>query len=188
MGRTVTIRQIELALGGSPGFWGADLQIRVGDTTNFAGLAPVATATDVGGWVTADLSTPATGRYLQVWFTKLPKDQQGTFQEHVYGITVHGSAQRPSSRSASRVNVHTTAKTASRPGGAHSGGGYGPGAYGYGYGGYGSYGQGDYGHSDGGHGGGAHGGSHGHGGHDGGGNGPGSHRGGYGGGNGGDGR
>ena len=200
MGRTVTIKRIELALGGSPGFWGADLQIRVGDSTDLMSLAPVATATDAGGWVTADLGTPATGRYVQVWFTKLPKDQQGTFQEHVYGITVHGSAPRPSSRSASWVNIHTTARTASRSPGAHSGGGFGHGAYGHG-------GPGGYGHGNGGYGGGANsGGGHGSSGHDGGvngggghdgggghggggpgthggGDGPGSHGGGYGGGN-----
>jgi hypothetical protein len=112
MGRTVTIRQVELALGGSPGVWGADLQIRVGDSPDLMGLAPVATASDVGGWVTAELQAPATGRYVQIWFTKLPLDQQGTYQEHVYGVTVHGFAPRPSSSSARRVNkIHTTSQT-----------------------------------------------------------------------------
>jgi len=181
MGRSVTIKQVKLALAGSPGFWGADLQIRIGDSADLAGLPPVATATDVGGWVTADLRAPATGRYLQVWFTKLPKDQQGTFQEHVYGITVHGSAPRPSSRSASRVNIHTTAKTITRSWDVHGGvGSPHGGSHGNGHGNGHGYG---YGNShDGGH---SHGGSHGYdGGH--------AHGGGHGdyggGGNGGDGR
>jgi hypothetical protein len=132
MGRTVTIRQVELALGGSPGLWGADLQIRVGDTPDLAGQAPVAAAEDAGGWVTAKLQAPATGRYVQIWFTKLPLDPQGTFQEHVYGVTVHGSAPRPSRSSASWVNVHATGKAShsGRPRDAHRGGGHGHGGTG----------------------------------------------------------
>jgi hypothetical protein len=163
MGRTVTIRQIKLALGGSPGFWGADVQIRVGDSPNLAGLAPVATANDVGGWVAADLKGPVTGRYVQIWFTKLPLDQQGTFQEHVYGITVHGSAPRPTNSSASRINTHTTSHTDGQSRGAHSGGGHGHGGHqGGGDGGGHGDGGGPHGH-DGGHGGGhAHGGGFGH--------------------------
>jgi hypothetical protein len=169
MGRTVTVRQIELALGGSPGFWGADVQIRIGDTPDLAGLPPVATASDVGGWVTADLRAPASGRYVQVWFTKLPLDQQGTFQEHVYGITVHGSAPRPTHSSASWVNnLHTTGHTTGRTWGTHHSEGHGEGHGSHGYGGY--HGSGA-GHGDGGHG---HGGG-GHGGFGGGGHGGGGH-------------
>jgi hypothetical protein len=174
MGRTVTIRQIKLALGGSPGFWGADVQIRVGDNPNLAGLAPVATANDVGGWVTADLKGPVTGRYVQIWFTKLPLDQQGTFQEHVYGVTVHGSAPRPTNSSASRINTHTSSHTDGQSRGAHSGGAHSGGGHGHG----GPQGGGGHGHGDGqghgggygdGHGHGDGGGPHGHdGGHDGG--------------------
>jgi hypothetical protein len=106
MGRTVTIRQIELELAGSPGFWGANLQIRIGDSPDLAGVAPVMQARDVGGWVTARLHSPATGRYVQIWFTRLPLDAQGTYQEHVYGITVHGSP-RPSSPPARWPGAHT---------------------------------------------------------------------------------
>jgi hypothetical protein len=144
MGRTVTVRQIELALGGSPGFWGADVQIRVGDSPDFAGLAPVATANDVGGWVTTELGAPVTGRYVQIWFTKLPLDQQGTFQEHVYGITVHGSAPRPSNTSASRISTHTTSRTVGQSRDTHSGDGHGYGGY-HGGGGHGSSGHGSSG-------------------------------------------
>jgi hypothetical protein len=151
MGRTVTIRQVKLALGGSPGLWGADLQIRVADTPDLAGLAPVAAADDVGGWVTAKLQAPATGRYVQIWFTKLPLDPQGTFQEHVYGITVHGSAPRPSRSSASWVNVHATSRAShsDRSRSAHHGDGNGHGGNSHG------------GNSHGGNGHGGHGGGHG---------------------------
>ncbi len=155
MGRIVTVRQIQLALGGSPGLWGADLQIRVGDSPNLASLTPVASASDVGGWVSAKLHAPVSGRYLQVWFTKLPLDAQGTYQEHVYGITVHGSAHRPSQSSAGHVN--TTSKTTGRSwttrAGGHAGGGWG------GHGGHGGHDGGDGGsHAFGG----GHGGGRGH--------------------------
>jgi hypothetical protein len=164
MGRTVTIRQVELALGGSPGFWGADLQIRVGDTPDLAGLAPVSAVDDVGGWVTAKLQTPATGRYVQIWFTKLPLDPQGTFQEHVYGITVHGSAPRPSRSSASWVNVHAHSRDShsGRSRDAHRGDGHGHDGYGNGGHGGGGYGgrRGDGGYGNGSHGGGSYGGGH----------------------------
>ncbi|HEY6786103.1 MAG TPA: hypothetical protein VI365_02210 [Trebonia sp.] len=129
MGRTVTVNQIELALGGSPGFWGADVQIRIGDTPDLAGLAPVATANDVGGWVTADLHAPVAGRYVQIWFTKLPLDQQGTYQEHVYGITVHGSAPQQSHSSPSRISTHATSQTVGQLRDSHSDNGHGYGGY-----------------------------------------------------------
>jgi hypothetical protein len=91
MGRVVTIRQVQLALAGGPGFQGADVEIRIGDTPDLANAKPVAVAYGVGGWVMQKLSSPATGRYVQIWFTKLPLDSSGTYQEHVYGVTVHGS-------------------------------------------------------------------------------------------------
>jgi hypothetical protein len=103
MGKPVTIRQVELALGGSPGFWGANLQIRIGDTPDLAGAAPVAMAADVGGWVLKNLGSAVTGRYVEIWFTKLPLDSRGTFQEHVYGVAVRGyvpAAHRPADSSA----------------------------------------------------------------------------------------
>ena len=104
MGRLVTIRQVQLSLAGSPGFWGADLEIRVGATPDLESASPVAVASDVGGWVSASLDSPAEGRYLQIWFTKLPLDSWGTYQEHVYGITVHGSVPAPP-RAARRPGV-----------------------------------------------------------------------------------
>ena len=91
MGKMVTIRQVQLALGGSPGLWGADIQIRVGDSPDTWNQAPAAQCTDVGGWVGSELRTPATGRYVQIWFTRLPRDSWGTYQEHVYGVTIHGT-------------------------------------------------------------------------------------------------
>jgi hypothetical protein len=172
MGRTVTIRQIQLELAGSSGFWGADLQIRIGDSPDLAGVAPVVRANDAGGLVTAHLHRPATGRYVQIWFTKLPRDPEGTFQEHVYGVTVHGSAPRPSGSPGAHTRSHGSQPGhTSQPGQSrdpHSWGGYvvhgGPR-----HGGSGGKDQ----HVTGDHGGGSHveGGGNGHGGHGGDGNG-----------------
>jgi hypothetical protein len=143
MGKLVTIRQVELALGGSPGFWGADLQIRVGDTPNLSGATPVAMASGVGGWVSAQLPHAVTGRYIQIWFTKLPLDSWGTYQEHVYGVTVRGS--NPMPHSAGSGSSHSPrGATITRDGRAGSSHDHGHG--GSGYGGYGGYGGG---HGDG---------------------------------------
>jgi hypothetical protein len=143
MGKAVTIRQVDLALGGSPGVWGADLEIRVGDTPGLDDAAPVATATDVGGWLSKDLQHPVTGRYVQIWFTKLPRDAWGTFQEHVYGVTVHGSPPVPSvPPSPFSPAAHTTSRIVHR-GGGHGGGHNGPGWHSghNGHGGHGGHGR-----------------------------------------------
>jgi microcystin-dependent protein len=132
MGQTVTIRQVKLALGGSPGFWGADIQIRVGDSPGQWNFAPAAVVTDVGGWVAPELRTPVTGRYVQIWFTKLPRDSWGTYQEHVYGVTVHGSV--PTSHTAHAGGGHDGGNGGTGHGGAGHGGGHGGG---HGHGGHG---------------------------------------------------
>jgi hypothetical protein len=170
MGRAVTIRRVQLALGGSPGLWGADIQIRVGNSPGQWNFTPAALATDVGGWVAPELRTPVTGRYVQIWFTKLPRDSWGTYQEHVYGVTVHGSAPAvsgstaasatPSASTPAHATGHTGHAGIGYPGGGHSGGGPRPpgaahpghGAHpggGYGPGGHGGAGHGHDGHGPG---------------------------------------
>lgn len=140
MGRAVTIQRVQLALGGSPGFWGADVQIRVGNSPEQWNFAPDVVATDVGGWVAPELPTPATGRYVQIWFTKLPRDSWGTYQEHVYGVTVHGSV--PASSHSSHPG-HPGGGHPSR--GAHPGRGPHPGGPQPGGGHYGGHGHGGHG-------------------------------------------
>jgi hypothetical protein len=162
MGKPVTIKQIELALAGSPGFWGANLEIRIGDTPNLANVTPVAMAEGVGGWVSAELPHAVQGRYIQIWFTKLPLDSWGTYQEHVYGVTVRGSTATPPASSHAATTTHTTSHT-SRAGGH---GGFGGGHAGHGRGGYAGHGggRGHGGGYGGGHGGGGDGGYGGYGG------------------------
>jgi len=38
------------------------------------------------------LRSPARGRYVIVWFTRLPPDRSGTFQAAVYRIRLRGRA------------------------------------------------------------------------------------------------
>jgi cytoskeletal protein RodZ len=89
MGRPVTVTAARIVLGPTPG---AGLQIRVGSTPALAGLPPVAHAANVGGVVSLQLTTPARGRYVLIWFTALPPDPAGTFQASVYDVRVRGRA------------------------------------------------------------------------------------------------
>ena len=92
MGRAVTVTRVQIAMGGAPGadLPGADLELRIGGTPTLAGLPTAAYATGVGGTVRLQLSAAAHGRYVLVWFTRLPPDQAGTFQASVYSIQLQG--------------------------------------------------------------------------------------------------
>lgn len=86
MGRTVTITSARIALGNGSG---ADLTLRIGNSPALASMTPVAHANGAGGMV--HLTTaPTRGRYLLVWFTRLPPDQAGTFQVTVHEIRLRG--------------------------------------------------------------------------------------------------
>ncbi len=87
MGRTVTITGALIDLGGATG---ASLQLRVGDTPTMAALQPVAHTSGAGGVVRLSLTAPARGRYVLVWFTRLPTDSSGTFQASIHGVTLQG--------------------------------------------------------------------------------------------------
>jgi hypothetical protein len=86
MGRTVTITSARIAMANSAG---ADLAIRIGNSPTLAGLLPAAHANGVGGVIRLT-TAPTRGRYVLVWFTRLPADQAGTFQVAVYSITMTG--------------------------------------------------------------------------------------------------
>ncbi len=105
MGRRVRLRSVTVTFGAEPG---ADVAVEIGGsgTTGGSGTlaAPalgtfttVATADGVGGTHTFRTSSPARGRYLLIWFTRLPPAGPDRFQAEVYGITVRGSAVHRSS-------------------------------------------------------------------------------------------
>ena len=89
MGRAVTITSVRISLGRVSG---ADFQLRVGARPALTGLRPAARANNAGGVVRLRLTSPAHGRYVLVWFTRLPTDPAGTFQAGVYNIRLNGHA------------------------------------------------------------------------------------------------
>ncbi len=89
MGHPVTLTAAQIALGNTRG---ASLQVRVGAAPALAAMPPVAHAADAGGVVRLQLARPAHGRYVLIWFTKLPADPAGTFRANVYHISLKGQA------------------------------------------------------------------------------------------------
>ena len=87
LGRRVTITGVRLDLAG---YRGANLQLRVGDTTNPGDFRVAATVTDTGGVVRLTLPRQASARYLLVWFTLLPPNGSGQYQESVSRVHVNG--------------------------------------------------------------------------------------------------
>jgi hypothetical protein len=87
MGRPVTITGAEISLGGAPG---AGLQLRIGSAPALASLPPAARAGNASGVVRLRLSTPVRGRYVLIWFTKLPLASDGNFEASVYNVRLQG--------------------------------------------------------------------------------------------------
>jgi putative peptidoglycan lipid II flippase len=87
MGRTATVSSVRLSLVSHSG---ADLALRAGSKPVPSRLSQVASASNAGGTVKFQLSTPVHARYLLIWFTKLPPDTAGTYQASVYKIIVQG--------------------------------------------------------------------------------------------------
>jgi hypothetical protein len=69
---------------------GASFQLRVGATPALASLRPVARASGVGGMVRLQFTRPVRGRYLLLWFTRLPPGPTGNFQASVYQLVLTG--------------------------------------------------------------------------------------------------
>ena len=64
--------------------------MRAGNTPALADLQTVATAANAGGVLQLQPAGPVRGRYLLIWFTKLPPDNSGTFQAFIYGVKLKG--------------------------------------------------------------------------------------------------
>ena len=86
LGKSVTVTDVQLTLGSEPG---ADIQVRVGGIPS-VNLPTVASAWGAGGTVRLTAATPAAGRYVLIWFTRLPADGQGHYQVNVYNVSVDG--------------------------------------------------------------------------------------------------
>jgi hypothetical protein len=53
-------------------------------------MTPVAAANNAGGVLQLSPARPVAGRYVLIWFTNLPPDSSGTFEESVSGLTLQG--------------------------------------------------------------------------------------------------
>ncbi|HEX4291832.1 MAG TPA: helix-turn-helix transcriptional regulator, partial [Trebonia sp.] len=82
-----TITSVRLDL---TGYRGVNLQLKVGDGSSPQDFKVVATADNTGGTVRLTLRHPASTRYLLVWFTQLPPNGDGQYQESVYHVKVNG--------------------------------------------------------------------------------------------------
>ncbi len=87
LGHQATITSVRIDL---TGYRGVDLQLKVGDGTSPQDFRVVATADDAGGTVRLTLRQPASARYLLIWFTQLPPNGAGHYQESVYHVLVNG--------------------------------------------------------------------------------------------------
>jgi putative peptide zinc metalloprotease protein len=93
MGRRVRLRSVTVTFGGARG---ADVAIEIGndDTLAAATLSTfitVATADGIGGKHTFTMHSPATGRYVLIWFTRLPRDGHTGYAARIYTIIIRGS-------------------------------------------------------------------------------------------------
>jgi hypothetical protein len=87
LGHPVTVTSAQITLGAAAG---ADVELRAGNTPTLADLQTVATAANAGGVLQLQPAGPVRGRYLLIWFTKLPPDNSGTFQAFIYGVKLKG--------------------------------------------------------------------------------------------------
>jgi hypothetical protein len=91
MGQNVQLSSVTVQFGPAHA---ADVQILLGNSNvrspgNEQSMTPVASADNVGGSYTFSVTSKATGRYLVIWFTKMPP-AQGKFMAQVFSIKVMG--------------------------------------------------------------------------------------------------
>jgi hypothetical protein len=89
MGHMVTITSVAIDLSQ---FRGVNLQLKTGDGTVPGDLATAATVTDTGGVLRVTLPKAEAARYLLIWFTLLPPNGQGHYQETISDVLVNGRA------------------------------------------------------------------------------------------------
>ncbi len=104
MGRSVRLSSVQVTFGSTAG---ADVEIKIGNSNaqgppgthaqgeaTAAAMQTVASKTNVGGTVTFTTTSNATGRYVLIWFTKLPPwtGHPGLYQAQIYNVVVRGSS------------------------------------------------------------------------------------------------
>jgi hypothetical protein len=87
MGHAVTVNSIGLVLGAAAG---TDVQVRVGDTADLDSMSTAVSMSNAHGTLHLPLSSPASARYVLIWFTKLPLKSPGKYEVSLYKATVDG--------------------------------------------------------------------------------------------------
>ena len=93
MGKQVSLSSVQVTFGPTAG---ANVAIEVGNSnaispTGLASFTKVAKRKHLdGGTQTFQTSSTAKGRYVLIWFTKLPPNNAGQFQAFVYNVVVRG--------------------------------------------------------------------------------------------------
>jgi hypothetical protein len=87
MGRPVVITRVQITLGYP---YGAAFQLRAGPAPTLAHLKAVARVAFARGAVQMRFASPARGRYLLIWFTRLPRHRSGTFWASVRDVRLEG--------------------------------------------------------------------------------------------------
>jgi len=94
MGRPVSVSSIMITFGRQRG---ADVSIEVGNhdapaAATLTTFRTVGSADGIGGTYTIKVTRPVRGRYVLIWFTKLPSAGAGRFAAETFNIVVRGSA------------------------------------------------------------------------------------------------
>jgi hypothetical protein len=89
MGHAVTVNSVRLVLGTAAG---ADVQVRLGDAADLDSMSTAANMPDAHGMVHLPLNSPASARYVLIWFTRLPVKSPGKYQVSLYKASVDGHA------------------------------------------------------------------------------------------------
>jgi hypothetical protein len=96
LGSSVELSSVTVTFGSSPG---ADVQLKLANSAarsaaNLDSMTTVARADDVSGTHTFTISAPARGRYLVIWFTKLPPmaKRSGKFMAQIFSVVIHGAS------------------------------------------------------------------------------------------------
>jgi hypothetical protein len=95
LGRAADVKSVTVTFGSVPG---ADVEIKLGDSatrsgTNLEAMKIVASASNVSGSYTFTVRSGATGRYVVIWFTKLPP-MTGTsnkYMAQIFSVVVRGT-------------------------------------------------------------------------------------------------
>jgi putative peptide zinc metalloprotease protein len=92
MGRKVRLKSVTVTFGSVPG---ADVSIKVGNDDTLAASAlpsftTVASADGVGGRHTFKTTRRIRGRYVLIWFTRLPPASQGKYEAEIFNVVFRG--------------------------------------------------------------------------------------------------